>query len=396
MLDRRSGADRRLTSSPGAEAEDALRIFLSSVVGGLEAHRDAAGEAARNLGHEVVRSEDFPAVADAPRRACLAAARGADVVILILGGRYGALQASGLSATHEEYREARDHTDVLAFVSAGVEPEPGQQAFLDEARSWETGGITASFATPEDLRAKVTRALHDHELARAVGPVDEEDLIRRAEAAIPVRGRGSGQGPILHVVISGGPRREILRPGEIEDRGLTEALMGKALLGEGAVLDTRVGTHPRIAGAALLLEQEHGFVSLDQLGTIRIDQPAQRERDRSILEVSALIDEDVRERLLRALGFAVWALDRVDPLRRLTDVAPLAAISGAGYLPWRTRAEQERSPTSGTIATGHSGGVVARLRPARRHRAALGNQAPRFAEDLTVLLRRGIQGGQAL
>lgn len=34
----------------------------------------------------------------------------------MLGEAYGMKQASGLSATHEEYREARDTKPVIAFV----------------------------------------------------------------------------------------------------------------------------------------------------------------------------------------------------------------------------------------------------------------------------------------
>ncbi len=42
-------------------------------------------------------------------------------VRLLLGARYGKRQASGLSATNEEYREAKTRCRVLAFVQRDVD-----------------------------------------------------------------------------------------------------------------------------------------------------------------------------------------------------------------------------------------------------------------------------------
>jgi hypothetical protein len=53
-------------------------------------------------------------------------------VVLLIGERYGYPQPSGLSATHEEYREAGSVNRVLIFVESAVVREPAQQAFLDE------------------------------------------------------------------------------------------------------------------------------------------------------------------------------------------------------------------------------------------------------------------------
>ncbi len=39
---------------------------------------------------------------------------------VILGGEYGAKQPSALSATHEEYREARETRPTFVFVQDGV------------------------------------------------------------------------------------------------------------------------------------------------------------------------------------------------------------------------------------------------------------------------------------
>ena len=111
-----------------------MKVFVSSVISGFEHERDAVERAARTLGHDVIRAEEYPASPESPRRACLAGVREADVVVLLLGRRYGAPQASGISPTHEEYREAKDRSDVLAFVQKGVEYESAQRDFISEVR----------------------------------------------------------------------------------------------------------------------------------------------------------------------------------------------------------------------------------------------------------------------
>lgn len=105
------------------------------------------------------------------------AIRDCDLVVLLVGERYGLLQPSGVSATHEEYREARPRIPVLVLVESGMTPESAQQAFLDEVRTWAAGHFLASYSTAEELRTVLARALHDHALARSAGPVDEAEPI---------------------------------------------------------------------------------------------------------------------------------------------------------------------------------------------------------------------------
>src|ERR1700731_1975948 len=162
-----------------------MKVFISSVIRGFEAYRDAASRAARALRHDVKRAEDFAASAATPQQACLAGVRWADAVVLLLGTRYGDRQGSGLAPTHEEYREARDRCSVLVFIQQNANFEPEQQGFVSEVQNWSTGHFTATFSTPEELRDQVTAALRDLELSRAVGPVDEAEMLNRARALLP-------------------------------------------------------------------------------------------------------------------------------------------------------------------------------------------------------------------
>jgi hypothetical protein len=83
-----------------------VKVFISSLISGYEPYRTAVMEAVETLGHQVVRAENIPASPGTPQQACLAAVRDSDLVVLLIGERYGYPQLSGLSATHEEYREA--------------------------------------------------------------------------------------------------------------------------------------------------------------------------------------------------------------------------------------------------------------------------------------------------
>ena len=118
-----------------------MRVFVSSVIRGMERHRAAVSDAIESLGYAVIRSEEFGASTDTPRRACLQAARTADLTIVLLGVKYGQPQSSGLSATHEEFREARDHGTVAVLVQSDTDPEPRQREFLREAQDWATGRL---------------------------------------------------------------------------------------------------------------------------------------------------------------------------------------------------------------------------------------------------------------
>lgn len=368
-----------------------MKVFISSLIQGWAELRDAAGSGVATLGHSVVRAEDFGASPDSPQSACLAGVRASDAVILILGARYGHVQASGLSATHEEYREARDTRPVIVFIEQGVEPEPQQAAFIREVQGWEHGHFTAEFGDADDLRNKVIRGLHDYVLATESAPLDEAELIDRAKALVPNSRHVAGTE--LTLAVAGGPRRAVLRPAELESNELHRFLMAEALTGSDAVLTPALGTDLAVRGDAVRLVQEHGvaLVSLDEAGSLILVQPAV-ERDEWRAGITSLIEEFITERLTRALRFCGRVLDHVDPAQRVTHVAVVAAMRGSGHMPWRTRAEQKTSPNAASMSMRSADDIAVMLSPPVRRRTALLHDTQRLAEDFTVRLRREVQG----
>ncbi len=366
-----------------------VRVFVSSLMrepfGPL---REAACSAITLLGCEPARAEDYAASRSSPRAACLAGVRAADAVVLILGSEYGSCQASGLSATHEEYREAREESlPVLAFVEEGVGPEPQQAEFIREVRDWERGHYTASFRDAPDLEAKVIQGLHRLVLEQTATPPDGAELEERARALIP--SHTHNRGPMLVVATVGGPARQVIRPADLESVEMRRYLEDHAHGGADAVLSHAFGTDASVRGDTIILEQRDSGakVALSEIGSIVVAQPMTRQ-DSWHSGLPSIIEEEITESLGRALRFSAHVLDHVDPQSRISHVAVVVALLDAGYLPWRTREEQNRSPHAATMGLSGRNRIEATLSPPTRQRAALSSDTQRLSEDLTVRLRR--------
>lgn len=227
-----------------------MRIFISSVIAEFQEFREAAAEAICSLGHEVLRSEDFVASPAASQVACLSGVRDSDGVILLLGPRYGSVQSSGKSPTHEEFEAAKEAKPIFAFVQSDISAEPPQQAFIDEVRDWSTGTYTVSFTDAETLRTAVTTAIHRWEVESASTKVDPDEMASRALMGLPTHDRRSlGASQLVSVSVIGAPRQPILRPSEIEDTRFQRELQQRALFGEPVVFDTSEGIDASIEPA---------------------------------------------------------------------------------------------------------------------------------------------------
>jgi hypothetical protein len=367
-----------------------MKLFISSLISDYEGERAAVGHAASVLRWEILRAEDFGAKPMTPQQACLAAVREADIVVLVLGARYGERQAAGLSATHEEWIEAqRTQKPVLVFVES-IDREPDQAEFVAAVSGWEGGRFRESFATPDELRDKVTRALADY---ASVGTVDEAEIASRArstfEDAVP--SRHSLSDPQLTVVVVGGPSQQVLRPSEIERREFVDAIQREAMFGDHAPLSKTEATTPSLNGNQLSIAQGHASVTVGEDGTVVVSRRA-LSGDWSSGSIPSIIEEDVAASITGALRFVADVLELIDPQHRLTDVIPAATIRGAEHTPWRTRAEASANPGQVTMAMRRVETAPVSPRPAMVRRGVLVYGAEALAIDLTVLLRRQFVG----
>ena len=372
-----------------------MKIFISSLISGFAPQRKAARVAITTLRHEPVMAEDFGALPTSPQIACLQGLRQSDMVVLILGDSYGAVQSSGLSATHEEYREARQTKPVLAFVQQGVSPDPQQAAFIAEVQGWEGGLYRGGFNDPADLQAGVIRALHDNAVASVVGAVDPDELSRRAAALIPGENRNMSSPASLDIAMAGGPTQRILRPAEIEAPELADSILQTALFGPDQILDRALGNEVALAGGALSIVQDRGgSLRLDEQGSLLLRLPLDSNNRQGGIDMGGmmvLVEEVIQARLSTAIGYAAGVVELIDPTQRVTDVAIATRISGAEYRSWRSRAQHAASPGSVTVGIAgnrETGPVVAVQR-----RAALRLDRARLIEDILVPLRRQFPQG---
>lgn len=366
-----------------------MKVFISSLISGFEPFRDAARSAVRSLGHEPVMAEDFGAMAASPQVACLQGLRSADLMVLILGERYGTVPpGSKVSPTHEEYLEARDRKPILLFVQEGVSREPRQVELLRDAQGWGGGLFRAGFRSPEELKEQVIRAVHRFEMAQAVAPLDVPKLRSIADRMLKVamQTRGSFQGaPRLRVAVAAGPRQRILRPAELESDTLIDAIHQRASFASPRIFDRSFGIETRIEDDALHIGQETGArISLDEWGGLELGLPVDR-RPRRTYGIDSIIEEDVMREIANAIAFTEWMLEKIDPTQRLTHIAVAARIEAPDHMAWRTQAEQDASPNSATL---RMGGQPERAVSVDRPRGALKFDGRRLAEDLLVPLRR--------
>jgi hypothetical protein len=154
-----------------------LRVFVSSVIGGLEPFRDAAADALRAFasdrrrGVSIFLSEGHHATAATPLQVCRDEVAGTDLVIGIYGGSYGFVdEVTGKSVTHLETEWALDvfHRPLLAFVRAEAVKDARQQELLNRVADLRLGVWFAKIRTPDELRFELYRAL-DSNLATVTG-----------------------------------------------------------------------------------------------------------------------------------------------------------------------------------------------------------------------------------
>lgn len=259
-------------------------VFVSSTSEDLREYRVAAREAVLAVGLRPEMMEYFAAAGGPPLAECLGAVSPCGVVVAIVAERYGWVppdqpthEAKSITWLECEHAAGRG-CELLVFFPADPKtwPKERSEAFrlteaeenetftpelasevqrnrarLKEFRKWlETGRTRATFATPDDLKAKVTQALYQwldrHPDCRPARPGAQNprtylEWLRDQTATIDIRGLGEGAGrarnfPIdeLYIPLTTAAHAvERLSPGAAEERKLVlleEALEHRRLV----------------------------------------------------------------------------------------------------------------------------------------------------------------------
>lgn len=309
--------------------------FISSVQTGLEDVRTAAAAAVQALGMHAEMAEETAASPHSPRRTLFDKIARSDVIVLLLGSRYGDKGASGLAPTEDEFNEAiRQGKDVLVFVQA-VELEPEQVAFLDRVRGvWAEGRFYRRFTDVSDIGLAVAGALSE---LRAGSPGEDPTAASARALELAADAPRSSMSSGLTVRVAFAPLRQgtILDPLALEDSSLGNDL--SQALREAGVIPQALGIEASISGEGVhLLGSESrewirpdAFVHADGAITVvsGIQSPG--------AFTGSLVDPERLEQALNASGLfaqAVWA--RIDGRGSVTRVAVTAAIPDAQYKGW--------------------------------------------------------------
>lgn len=362
-----------------------VKVFISSVIAGFENYREAAAEAVQSIGHDVIRAEDFPAAPSSSRVACLSGVREADAVILLLGERYGQVQASGKSATHEEFEEARGTKPLFILLQTDVQREKLQEQFVDEVRDWERGYFSGSFDHAQKLQKVLIKALHRWELESSQSAVAPEEMLARAAEMLPeVERHHQNSNPWIFMSWVGSTRQAIIRPSILESEGFQRKLQQLAMFGDAPILDPSEATRVVLEGDRIALRQKDRVAAISAEGAqlVGLALPKSDGFFRPIIE------EDVVAGLARSIAYMTQVLDLVDETERIGRLAIVCSLVGdAGE--WRTRREQEqKSNTMKRVQRNSNQHSYVHLSPPDRSRTQLRLEWRHIATDLMVLLRR--------
>lgn len=138
-----------------------INIMISSVIGGLEAERDAIKDCFTNIPFvQLVGARPFNNTASSASSAhvTIEMAKNCDLYILILSEKYGTEIHGDQSATEAEYNAAvkADPTKVMIFRREnGSEIEEKQKEFIERISNYYSGYFRSSFKYPHELKEMV-------------------------------------------------------------------------------------------------------------------------------------------------------------------------------------------------------------------------------------------------
>lgn len=366
-----------------------MKIFISSVIGGFESYRDAVDEAVGLLGHEIIRAESFPASADSPQVACLKGIRQSDLVILIVGQRYGEIQKSGFSATHEEFLEAKDSKPILAFIESDVVRDDMQSSFLKNVQSWSSGRYTNDFSSEDELKKNVVTSLHEFIVSMSTAEVDIDALSERAKSRLSEANTRNYNGAFLELSLTVGPTQTIIRPAKIAEAELTESIIKLAALGRNRIFSISNSTNDEIRNEELNISQKNGAIRINSQGDIVVRVDIQDISKNS----SVIIEEYLKDKILKILLFCSELLDRLDSTHKVSYVSLFAQLHGANHYGWQTIQENQNSNgTHNIFGFGNNNSDPVGLSPSCFKRGTLKFDAPLISDDILALLKRAHRG----
>jgi Domain of unknown function (DUF4062) len=369
-------------------------VFISSVQAGFEDVRAAARRGIESLGYQPVMAETSGASADSPQRALLDRVAAADIFLLLVGPRYGTRQASGFSATEDEFNEARRLGKPILVLRQDVELESEQEEFLRRATGgWEQGKLYDSFQDASDVGLKVVQALtnlRDQGDRAALEPEAQRIALELANAG--QRGGYGHGGPLVRVVLVPLLGHGFIDAVALDDRELPEEIAGDARSARLVPQSESIRSSVSAAGFSFAVGGEHGSgltLSVGRKGEIVAEARVGGEGD---FGFSLVVPERIRAAVEAAAAFAESVWQRIDQRGEVQAVAVTLAVPDAQMKNWGAGQRGNSMSFAGTFRMPEI--VVAPQPPLVVRRQDLGR--PETVERLLAELRRVFADAGAL
>jgi hypothetical protein len=300
-----------------------VRVFVSSVVDGFEAFREAARRGIERAGADAVLvNEDLPAMGESSRNACLDAVESCDAYLMLLGARGGWTTPAAKLVVEEEYEHARrQKMPTLIFVQQ-VTRDSDAERLLRVVSDYTDGVFRQSFQSAADLERQVEAAVRlvANRMMQPITPPSTvtERLSKRA------RNRNDA---VLRVVLAPERREEVITPMDIESRQFTIRLYEIGHVGDHPIFNYSRPKSDRLEGSARVIEQsdpngrhdgtETVLLSIDEQGILEVEANVTNRRPgMGFASGMVIVADDVSSVLTAIFGFAARLFDRLDPHKR--------------------------------------------------------------------------------
>ena len=164
-------------------------MFISSTSSDLKVHREQLIFALHKLRQRIEAMEYFGARPQAPLDECIKTLNKANLVVLILGMRYGSVDHHGVSITQREYEAAVESNKIIFSYLIDEDEHPLLPKHVDKGEDAEKLAafkkrindhhIRGYFSSPEDLAVKVITDIVRY-TAEQDSTVDEKDHLEFA------------------------------------------------------------------------------------------------------------------------------------------------------------------------------------------------------------------------
>lgn len=182
------------------KTDEIHRVFISSTFEDMQEYRNAARDALTSIEHLPIGMEHFVAETQSSLDVCLANVRRCDLLILLIGMRYGSIDKNmGKSFTELEYEEAkRNNTPILVFI-INEQKCPVLPIYIDtdekavklknfkENLKSQDAEYAIRFDSTDDLKIKIVQSVKKHfENSNNKGlskskPIDDNVLLEGAK-----------------------------------------------------------------------------------------------------------------------------------------------------------------------------------------------------------------------